>query len=444
MSSLHRSQPKLTTEIQRWRDEWISRQGGERLLRVRWLLNPEEAALQNVCVREQGGTLLDIRPCSTSELTNVLPVVLIPPLVNAHTHLEFSALTEPLEPALPFQSWIQSLMKWRGSNGATQAESIRNGFAESVDSGIGLIGEISTNDDMALLSNQQFTNQQTSCVAFRELIGLSTARVQQQLELAESFLTAVPVAGVHRALSPHAPYTVHPDLLEQTVALANKHQVPLAMHLAETTDELELLGSGTGRFQTFLSSMGLFDPKLFPGGRCILDLLKVLSSAPKVLAVHGNYFTDDDVSFLSRHRNITTVYCPRTHYFFGHTPHPFRKLLTAGCRVVLGTDSRASNPDLSIWRELQHVARLASELSPGQLLAMITTHAAEAMQCETARFQIRQHHHFSPLFLLTENASKDLSELIRNPSTVPWNPSLGQTSNILPPRQEFSGRSHEE
>jgi cytosine/adenosine deaminase-related metal-dependent hydrolase len=444
MSSLRPSQPQLTTEIQRWRDDWIARDGEERLLRVRWLWNAEEAALQNVCVREQGGTVLDIRPCSNSELTNVLPVVLIPPLVNAHTHLEFSALPEPFEPALPFQSWIQSLMKWRGSNGTTVAESIRGGLAESIDSGVGLIGEISTNDDMALLSNQQFPNQRTSCVAFRELIGLSSARVQQQLELAERFLTAPPVAGVHRALSPHAPYTVHPDLLEQTVALAGKHHIPVAMHLAETTDELELLESGTGRFQTFLSSMGLFDPKQFPGGRCILDLLKVLSSASKVLAVHGNYFTDEDLTFLAHHQNITTVYCPRTHHFFGHTPHPFRKLLSAGCRVVLGTDSRASNPDLSIWRELQHVVRLAPDLSPGQLLAMITTHAAEAMQCETAKFRIRKHQPFSPVFLLTGNSGDKLPELIRNPQTIPWRPSFDQTSYILPPHQEFSGRSNEE
>ena len=444
MSSLHRSQPQLATEIQRWRDDWISRDSEERSLCVRWLWNPEEAALENVCVREQGGTVLDIRPCSTSELTDVLPVTLIPPLVNAHTHLEFSALPEPLEPALPFQSWIQSLMKWRGNNAATQAESIRSGFTESVDSGIGLIGEISTNDDMALLSNQQLPNQQASCVAFRELIGFGPARIQQQLEIAEEFLTTPPVAGVHKALSPHAPYTVHPDLLEQAVALAVKYHAPLAMHLAETTDELELLASGTGRFQTFLSSMGLFDPKQFPGGRSILDLLKVLSSAPKVLAVHGNYFTDEEIVFLASHQNITTVYCPRTHHFFGHTAHPFRKLLSAGCKVVLGTDSRASNPDLSIWRELQHVARLASELSPGQLLAMITTHAADAMQCETARFTIRQDQQFSPVFLLTENTGEDLPELIRNPSTVPWHPSLGQTSNNLPPHQEFSGRSHEE
>jgi cytosine/adenosine deaminase-related metal-dependent hydrolase len=444
MSGFHRSQPQLTTEIQRWRDDWISRDGEERLLRVRWLLNPEEAALENVCVREQGGKLLDIRQCSTSELTNVLPVLLIPPLVNAHTHLEFSALASPLEPALPFQSWIQSLMKWRGNNAATQADSIRSGFTESIDSGIGLIGEISTSDDVSLLSNQQSHNQRTSCVAFRELIGLGPARVQQQLELAESFLTAPRMAGVHQALSPHAPYTVHPELLEQAVALAVKHNAPLAMHLAETTDELELLASGTGRFQTFLSTMGLFDPRLFPVGRCILDLLKVLSSASNVLAVHGNYFTDEDIAFLSRHQNITTVYCPRTHHFFGHTAHPFRKLLGAGCRVVLGTDSRASNPDMSIWRELQHVAGLAPELSPGFLLAMITTHAAEAMQCETTRFRIRQDQDFSPLFLLTENASDDLPKLIRDPSTVPWHPYLGQTSNILPPHQDFSGRSHEE
>lgn len=443
------SQAQLSPQLQRWRDDWSSRQGEERSLCVRWLMNPEEASLENVCLREQAGQLLDIRPCKPNELTTVLPVALVPPLVNAHTHLEFSALPEPLEPALPFQSWIQSLMKWRGRNGATATESIRSGLAESADSGIGLIGEISTNDNVSLLSNQQLPNQQlpnqqTSCVAFRELIGLGPARVQQQLELAESFLTALPVAGVHRALSPHAPYTVHPDLLEQAVALAIKHQAPLAMHLAETTDELELLESGTGRFQTFLSTMGLFDPMQFPGGRCILDLLKVLSAAPKVLAVHGNYFTNDDLSFLSRHPNITTVYCPRTHHFFGHTSHPFRKLLRAGCRVVLGTDSRASNPDLSIWRELQHVARLAPELSPGQLLAMITTHAAEAMQYDTPQFQIRQHQPFSPVFLLTMNAGEDLSELIRNPSTVPWRPSLDQTSLIKPPHPDFAGRPNEE
>jgi cytosine/adenosine deaminase-related metal-dependent hydrolase len=123
-----------------------------------------------------------------------------------------------------------------------------------------------------------------------------------------------------------------------------------------------------------------------------------------VLAVHGNYFTDEEIAFLSRHQNITTVYCPRTHHFFGHTPHPFRKLLNAGCRVILGTDSRASNPDLSIWRELQHVARLAPELSPEQLLAMMTTHAAEAMLCDTTLFRIRRHQKFSPVFLLTENS----------------------------------------
>jgi cytosine/adenosine deaminase-related metal-dependent hydrolase len=439
MSSFHRSQPQLATEIQRWRDDWFSRDGEERLIRVRWLLNPEEAALENICVREQGGILLDIRPCSNSELTSVLPVALIPPLVNAHTHLEFSALTEPLEPALPFQSWIQSLMKWRGSNGTTATESIRSGLAESIDSGLGLIGEISTNDDVACLSDQQ-----TSCVAFRELIGLGPARVQQQLELAENFLTAPPVTGVHRALSPHAPYTVHTDLLEQAVALAVKYHAPLAMHLAETTDELELLSSGTGRFQTFLSSMGLFDSKLFPGGRRILDLLKTLSSAPKVLAVHGNYFTDEEIAFLSRHQNITTVYCPRTHHFFGHTPHPFRKLLNAGCRVILGTDSRASNPDLSIWRELQHVGRLSPDLSLEKLLAMVTTHAAEAMLCDTTLFRIRRHQQFSPVFLLTENSGEDLSELIRDPQTIPWRPSFSQTSNILPPRQKLSGRSHEE
>lgn len=439
MSRLRRPQVELPMQIQHWKNEWTLRQGEERRVCVRWLLNPEEAVRENICLTEQAGRLLDIRPCKDLEQSEILPVVAVPPLVNAHTHLEFSALTEPLEPALPFQSWIQSLMKWRGSNGLTQAQAIRSGLSESADSGVGLIGEVSTNDDVSPLSDQQ-----TSCVVFRELIGLGTARVQQQLELAENFLTAPNVAGVRRALSPHAPYTVHPDLLEHAVALAVKYQAPLAMHLAETTDELELLTSGTGRFQTFLTSMGLFDPKLFPGGRSILDLLQVLSNAPGVLAVHGNYFTDDDLAFLSHHRNITTVYCPRTHHFFGHTAHPFQQLLRAGCRVILGTDSRASNPDLSIWRELQYVARLALELSPGQLLAMITTHAADAMQGIATDFCIREHQTFSPVFLVPEDRGESLSELIRNPRTIPWRPFLDQTSPVAFPHQDLAGRQNEE
>ena len=75
---------------------------------------------------------------------------------------------------------------------------------------------------------------------------------------------------------------------------------------------------------------------------------------------------------------------------------------------------------------------------------MITTHAAEAMQYDTPQFQIRQHQPFSPVFLLTMNAGEDLSELIRNPSTVPWRPSLDQTSLIKPPHPDFAGRPNEE
>ena len=93
-----------------------------------------------------------------------------------------------------------------------------------------------------------------------------------------------------------------------------------------------------------------------PGGRSIREFLEQLARVPRALAIHGNYFSEDDIRFLSGHPNVATVYCPRTHACFGHTKHPIQRLLAAGARVVLGTDGRASNPDLSIWKELQFVA----------------------------------------------------------------------------------------
>lgn len=401
----------------RWKQEWESRCGDERTLRVRWMLSPDDEPLSNVQLAEQNGRVVDIRTCAETDRTDSLPLVLIPPLVNAHTHLEFSALREPLQPAQPFPDWIRSVINWRQSSGDSPEDAIRGGLGESRNAGVRLIGEIATHHLDALYGDQDVTT-----VLFREIIGLRPDRIQQQLEQAAIHLSAEHREGIIRAISPHAPYSVHPDLLEEVVSLAVQHQVPVAMHLAETPDELELLATGRGRFKQFLSGLGLFDQAVFPGDRTVLKILQQLARAPRALAIHGNYFSDSDAEFLAGQLNITTVYCPRTHEFFGHMPHPFRKLIAAGCRVVLGTDSRASNPDLNIWRELQHVARIAPELSPGRLLAMVTTHSAEAMGLAVEPYQIRVGTPLRPVFLSFEKSLTSMKEIFTHPATCLFHP----------------------
>ena len=404
---------RTNAEMERWKDEWLDRNGHERVLQARWLLNPDAEPLSNVQLTEQHGVVVDIRPISDSDTQDVLPIVLIPPLVNAHTHLEFSSLTQPLQPPQPFQDWIQAVMNWRRRESHSVADAVRSGLQESWQAGVRLIGEITTGEH-----DMQTGLHGITVVSYRESIGLRPERIQAQLQETEKHLVANRQPGVIFGVSPHAPYTVHPDLLQELMTLAMKYQAPVAMHLAETTDELELLSCGRGPFADFLNSLGLFDPQTFPGDRSVLELLKELARAPKALAIHGNYFQDQDIAFLARHPNITTVYCPRTHSYFGHSAHPFRKMLSAGVRVILGTDSRASNPDLCLWHELQHAARLAPELPASQLLAMITTHAAEAMGIDSKDFRIRQGGTFPAALLSFDEPLSAIEDIVRHKATI--------------------------
>ena len=157
-------------------------------------------------------------------------------------------------------------------------------------------------------------------------------------------------------------------------------KIPLAIHLAETPGELELLRDHTGELVEFLKSLGAWDAEnLFHD---LFEALGQLISAPRALLVHGNYLGDAEIQFIERKPHFTVVYCPRTHAYFGHSPHPWRRMQEKGIRVVLGTDSRASNPDLSIWREGRFLAERFPDVLPETLLRMLTIEGAAAFGIE--------------------------------------------------------------
>jgi cytosine/adenosine deaminase-related metal-dependent hydrolase len=111
--------------------------------------------------------------------------------------------------------------------------------------------------------------------------------------------------------------------------------------------------------------------------------LRLLAAAQRALVIHGNYLDDEERDYLARHRQrLSLVYCPRTHQYFGHAPYPLEELLARGVRVVLGTDSRASNPDLSLGDELRFAAARHPTVSPQELLRGATLDAATALGLE--------------------------------------------------------------
>ena len=188
-----------------------------------------------------------------------------------------------------------------------------------------------------------------------------------------------------RGLSPHAPYSVHPRLLEQLVALAARRKAPVTTHLAETEQELQLLREGRGELVDFLTDLGAWRQGVIARSTRPLDYLRALSSLERVLVAHGNYLDDEELDFLAAHPHMALVYCPRTHAYFGHADHPWQKLSSRGGLVAIGTDGRGSNPDLSVWNELCFLHTKFPACDPALLLRMGTLNGARALGWE-ARF----------------------------------------------------------
>lgn len=349
---------------------------GHHRVTARWVFPVSSPPIEHGVVEIANGVIVAVHNRHQPRALDLGNVALIPGLINAHTHLEFSDLAEPVQPALPFTEWIRSLVGVRRTTPATR-DVVQQGLAECQASGICSVGEIATQD----WASADYSYSGLRVTAFRELIGLRAERIDVQLEVARNWLTPAqpPGESVTRGLSPHAPYSVHPDLYRDLVRLAAEHHAPVAVHLAETTSELELLSHGTGEFVEMLKRFNAWDEKAIPAGRRPLDYLIPLASLSHSLVIHGNYLQTGEIEWLAEHPQVSVIYCPRTHAFFRHAPHPWLQLLSRGVNVALGTDSRGSNPDLVVWREMQFLVQKFPQVDPASILELGTLAGAKAL-----------------------------------------------------------------
>lgn len=323
---------------------------------------------------------------------------LIPGLINAHTHLEFSDLAQPLGQAgIPFTDWIRLIVSQRrrsqqAAESAAPANSkstaIARGIAESVASGVWGIGEIATQPWN--LGDYQLGDESVALVCFLEQLGRDASLLNEKEQELDTFLNQTRNGrsdypeSIRLAASPHAPYSVGRGLLEQICRQSCRVSAPVAMHLAETLDERELIESGSGSFVSLLQDFDAWDPDTFQDCPSIAETIEILATAPRSLVVHGNYLNDSEIELIGSQNNPpSVVFCPRTHRYFGHADYPLDKLLNRNINVCLGTDSRASNPDLNLFAESQLVAELFPHVSPRTILAMSTENGAKAIGIES-------------------------------------------------------------
>ncbi|MEX2142194.1 MAG: amidohydrolase family protein [Pirellulales bacterium] len=345
--------------------------------RARYVFPVDRPPIENGTVTIEGGYIRAVgRFPDESDATDLGDVAIIPGLVNAHTHLEFSDLERPLgEPGMSLPWWIREVIKHRtnvadvlspsAAVSPTKRDPIQMGIDESARCGVVTIGEIAT--------GSTFKGSPLDVSRYFELRALRRGDVDRCLDEAKSVLSQCD------GLSPHAPYTVHRDLFEAAIWLCRYASRPLVMHLAESPEELQLLATARGPMRDLLDERNWWEPGAILVGQKPIDYLQQLSNVPRSIIIHGNYLDDDELRFLGIYRDrMSVVYCPRTHAYFRHDPYPLRSMLSHRLVVALGTDSRASNPDLDVRKEMQFVIERHG-VSPELALRLGTINGAAAM-----------------------------------------------------------------
>jgi cytosine/adenosine deaminase-related metal-dependent hydrolase len=342
---------------------------------ARWIIPVSAPPINGGWIRVIDGRIAEVRgddpPPEAEQLGDV---AILPRLVNAHTHLEFSGLRQAVgEPGISLADWIGLVIATRVATGAADRDqAIERGLSELWRSGTVLAGEITTPP-----CHYPRGPNQPELVTFAEVVGLSDDRAGERLDSAAAHLSG---DGPGAAISPHAPYSVSTETIDRAAHLARRAGSAIAMHVAESPEERELLTTGTGPLAAALRHLGVWREGLFPwGADPFVDLIDRLVIAPSLLVVHGNNLNDREIEHLSRYRHASVVFCPRTHHFFRFPKHPVAQMLASGVRVALGTDSRASNPDLDLWREVQFLMNHRTDLDPGHVIRMATRNGAESL-----------------------------------------------------------------
>jgi cytosine/adenosine deaminase-related metal-dependent hydrolase len=337
-------------------------------LTARWVFPVAGPPLEHGAITIRGEKIEAVEPLGTRTPDMDLGhVAVVPGFANAHTHLDLTGADHLIADRHDFVAWLRRVIAYRRSRTEDDTQrTIRAGFRESTHSGTTLLADISGDGS----SWPILEDAPVRAIVFRELLGLNKSRAAQAFHDIKSWLERRRSTATCRpGLSPHAPYSVRRSIFSLAAAAA----VPSAVHLAETQSELELLALHGGSFQGFLKELGVWDPEGLVEN--VGQVVQLFNGPAAVLFIHANYLPLDTPI----PANASIVFCPRTHFAFGHPPHPFRDFLARGVRVALGTDSLASNPDLSVLNEARFVHARYPDFSMAQLLRMATLSGAEAL-----------------------------------------------------------------
>jgi cytosine/adenosine deaminase-related metal-dependent hydrolase len=295
--------------------------------------------------------------------------ILMPGLVNGHTHLELSHCTVSgcYEKPGDMVGWIADLLRFRESyQGLDQKQARQECLQAMCDEGVDLLVDI---------GNEPFSSQvdcKGKVLFLRELLGLSTNAAARMIAL---------LASEQADYTCHAPYSTNKELLLQVKKQSRVRDKLFSIHVAESQAEMEFIQTGQGAFRGFIEARKGWDNSFeVPGCSPVKYLYNLGLLDDYTLCVHCVHVDADDLQLLGKSQAQVCL-CPGSNEYLGVGSAPVSEMLAAGLHPCLGTDSLASNPAVSIWREMNLLHRYDPNLTGAEIVAMATRNGGLALGC---------------------------------------------------------------
>ena len=325
----------------------------------------------------------DLRPHRREKTLDLGDVILLPGLVNAHCHLDYTDMAGELPPPKTFTDWIGLITAaktaWSYSD---YARSWLRGAHQLLKSGTTTVADIECMPD---LLPEVWDATPLRIFSFLEMTGIKTRRAPKDiLREAVETMDSLKHPRHRAALSPHAPYSTLPELLRLTARTAQKRKWRVSIHVAESVQEFDMFAHARGAMHDWLkrnerdnSDCGLGSP--------VAHLARNRLLGENVLAIHVNCLARGDATLLAKNRTHV-VHCPRSHDYFKHPKFERERLAHAGVNLCLGTDSLATvrktgkqKPELDLFAEMRALADRDKSISPEDILPMATVNSARAL-----------------------------------------------------------------
>lgn len=332
----------------------------------------------SVLVLDEKNNLKDVITVSQIEESRIenYDGIICPGFVNAHCHLELSHLKNKIQQKTGFTGFANELM------------AIRPGFArQEIDeamieadklmweNGIVAVGDISNTDDSFDIK----ANSKIAYHTFIELIALNPQLVNKVMENGKLLLTQL--KSQRASLSPHAPYTVSAELIK---TISEEGELPITIHNQESKAENEFFKSGTGKVVELYKKLNIDISYFQPSGKSALQTyLCNLPINRNLLLVHNTFAGEDDIRFAENYsKTIFWCLCPNANLFIENALPDLNKFIEKDCKMVVGTDSLASNFGLSVLDEINIFMLKYDNLKSEEVLRWLTSNGAKALDLE--------------------------------------------------------------